>query len=90
MWRGSTREASNLAFLFTFAVVCGLAFHERAGMRWFTGAGAVAGSAAVVALVVRLARTDPPALVALGALVLLAVAGRPLLLRRTRTLSRDR
>ena len=52
-------EAASLAFLFTFAVVCGLAFHQRAGRRLITAFGALAGSAAVVALIVRLVRTGP-------------------------------
>jgi hypothetical protein len=75
-------EAASLAFLFTFAVVCALAFAQRAGLRLVTGFGAVAAAAALLALVVRLYHTEPLALAALGLLVLLAVVGRPLLLRR--------
>ncbi len=78
-------EAASLAFLFTFAAVCWLAFRQRAGRRALTGAGALAGAAATVALIARLVRTDPLALAALGLLVLIAVAGRPLLLRHVRT-----
>ncbi len=73
-------EAASLAFLFTFSAVCVLAFRQRAGKRLITGPGAVAGSAATVALVVRLARTGPLALLFLALLVLLAVLGRPVLL----------
>jgi len=73
-------EAASLAFLFTFAVVCGLAFRQRAGVRIATGFGAVAGAAASVALIARLIRTDPLALAFLGLLVLFAVFGRPVLL----------
>ena len=80
-------EAASLAFLFTFATVCGLAFRERAGSRVLTGLGAVAASGATVALVVRLVRVDPWALAALGALVGVAVFVRPLVLRHTRTQS---
>jgi len=80
-------EAASLAFLFTFAAVCGLAFHQGAGRRAVTGGGAVAGAAALAALIVRLVRTDPLALVFLGLLVLLAVFGRPILLRRLGTVS---
>jgi amino acid transporter len=78
-------EAASLAFLFTFAVVCGLAFLQRAGSRVITGLGAVAAAAASVALVVRLVRVDPFALVFLGLLVLLVVFLRPMILRYVRT-----
>jgi amino acid transporter len=81
-------EAASLAFLFTFAVVCGLAFHQRAGVRPVTGFGALAATTASVALVVRLIRTEPLALVFLGLLVLIALFGRPVLLRHVKTESR--
>ncbi len=73
-------EAASLAFLFTFAVVSGLAFHQNAGHRWITGAGALAAAVACVALVVRLAEHQPVALVALCALILLSTLGRTWLL----------
>lgn len=75
-------EAASLAFLFTFTVVCGLAFLERAGLRIFTGPGTVAAAAASIALIVRLVRTDPLALGVLFGLVLIAFLGRPWLLKR--------
>lgn len=78
-------EAASLTFLFTFAIVGGLAFRERAGSRILTGFGAVTATAALVVLVVRLIETDPLALGFLGLLVLVAVFGRPILLRHTRT-----
>lgn len=77
-------EAASLAFLFTFSVVSGLAFLQRAGRRWVTGLGTVLGSAAVGALVWRLATTNLPALASLGGLIVVAVFGRPWLLRRVR------
>lgn len=77
-------EAASLAFLFTFAVVCGLAFRQRAGRRIFTGLGSLAAAAASVTLIVRLVQTDPVALIFLAVLVAVAVFGRPLLLRRAR------
>ncbi|MCB9896424.1 MAG: amino acid permease [Planctomycetes bacterium] len=83
-------EAASLAFLLTFCVVCGLAFRERSGARAITGFGAVAAAAAAIGLVVRLARTDPEALVFLGVLVLVAVFGRPLILRHVRVDGRRR
>ncbi|HSM36233.1 MAG TPA: hypothetical protein VK837_07550 [Longimicrobiales bacterium] len=82
-------EAASLAFLFTFATVCGLAYRQRAGRRPITGLGASAATAATVALVVRLLRNDPLALALLVALVLLAVFARPAVLRRVRTESGD-
>ncbi|MCG6924655.1 MAG: APC family permease [Acidobacteria bacterium] len=75
-------EAASLAFLFTFAVVCGLAFAQRAGRRLVTGPGALAAAAALLALVMRLYRTDPLALGFLALLVVLATVGRPMLVRR--------
>ncbi len=81
-------EAASLSFLFTFAVVCGLAFRQRAGLRVATGFGALAAGAASVALVVRLIHTDPMALALLGLLVLIAVFGRPVLLHYIKTESR--
>ncbi len=81
-------EAASLAFLFTFAFVCGLAFRQRAGWRGVTGFGALAGAAALVALVVRLIQTDPLALALLGLLVLIAFFGRPVLLHHVKTESR--
>ena len=81
-------EAASLSFLFTFAVVCGLAFLQRAGLRVITGFGALAGTTASVALIVRLISTDPLALVFLGLLVLIAIFGRPVLLRHVKTESR--
>jgi len=81
-------EAASLAFLFTFAVVCGLAFRQHAGLRLVTGFGALTGSVASVALIVRLVRTDPLALVLLGLLVLIALFGRPMLLRHVKTENR--
>jgi len=75
-------EAASLAFLFTFVVVCGLAFAARSGTRVVTGFGAVAG---LGALVIRMVRTNPPSLAILACLVLVAAFGRPLLLRQVRT-----
>ena len=77
-------ESASLAFLFTFAVVCGLAFLRRAGSRLLSGAGAVGAGAATAALVVRLGRTAPVALGAFAAMVAVAVFGRPLILRMIR------
>jgi amino acid transporter len=82
---GTLVSAASLAFLFTFTVVCVLAYRKRAGARPITGAGALAGATASLALVVRMAGTDPLALVCLAVLALGATFGRPLLLRRVRT-----
>ena len=43
-------EAASLTFLFTFAIVCGLAFYQGAGARVITGFGVLAGATATVAL----------------------------------------
>lgn len=75
-------EGASLAFLFTFAVVGGLAWRERAGVRAITGFGAVTAAAAAIVLTVRLARTEPIALVFLSVLVVVATAGRSFVLNR--------
>ena len=81
-------EAASLTFLFTFTVVCGLAFRQRAGAQIVTGFGALAGATASVALIVCLIQTNPLTLVVLGILVLIALFGRPVLLRHIKTKSR--
>jgi hypothetical protein len=75
-------EAASLAFLFTFSVVCGLAFRARAGRRVVSAFGALAGAAATIGLVARLALEEPLALILLGVLCLAAIFLRPWLLRR--------
>jgi len=82
---GALVEAASLAFLFTFTVVCALAFRVRTGSRIITGAGALAAAAATIGLIVRLVRTDPIAIAFLVLLVLVAVFGRPVLLRHFAT-----
>jgi hypothetical protein len=59
-------------------------------MRVITGFGALAGATASVALVVRLIATNPLALVFLVLLVLVALFGRPILLRHVKTESHNR
>jgi len=83
-------EAASLTFLFTFVVVCGLAFYQDAGARVITGFGVLAGATASVALIVRLIATDPLGLVFLGMLVLVAFFGRPVMLRHVKTESHHR
>ena len=78
-------ESASLAFLFTFAVVCGVAFREKVGARVLTGAGALGAGAATVALVVRLASTAPVALGLFAGIVVLVLVGRPLVLRHLDT-----
>jgi len=78
-------EAASLAFLFTFSIVCGLAFWQSVGKRLLTGFGTLAGTAAAIALVARLLRTDLLALIFLVCLILVAVFGRPIILRHVRT-----
>ncbi|HMB61200.1 MAG TPA: hypothetical protein VKN35_14910, partial [Xanthomonadales bacterium] len=70
----------SLAFLFTFCVVCALAFLKQAGSRLITGAGAVSAAAATLALVWRLAHQKPWSLAFLVGLVLIAVFARPWIL----------
>ena len=78
-------EAASLAFLCTFAIVGGLAFHAGAGSRILTGFGAASSAAAALALIDRLWRTSPLALVMFAVLLLVAIFGRPWLLRHVET-----
>lgn len=77
-------EAASLSFLFTFAVVCGLALREQIGSRLITGFGSVTAAAATLALVFRLSMTDPEALAFLTVLALFTFWGRKALLKRIR------
>jgi len=77
-------EAASLAFLFTFTVVCGLAFRQKVGFPVVTGFGMIAGTIASIALIYRLVQTNLMALIFLCLLVLIAIFGRPLLLRHVR------
>ena len=77
-------EAASLAFLLTFSVVCVLAFQKQAGTRLVTGFGALAAAAAFVALVIRLAETNPIALAALAVLFGVATLGRPIIMKCVR------
>jgi len=77
-------EAASLAFLFTFAVVCGLAFRENTGSRWLTATGTATAVAAVGALSVRLARSNPAALASLVGLTVVVAVSRPIILSRVR------
>lgn len=74
-------EAASLAFLFTFTVVCGLAFKQQAGSRWITGFGVLSAVAASIALIVQLFQANLPALLFLMALIGIAVFARPSILR---------
>lgn len=80
-------EAASLAFLCTFSIVCALAFHARAGLRWITGLGALTSAAAAFALIDRLWRLQPIALILFAMLLLVAVFVRPWLLHHVRTMS---
>jgi amino acid transporter len=87
---GSLRElveSASLAFLCTFAAVNAMAFFELAGRRRALAAlGALGASAAAVTLVAKWVSSGQwTALIALGALLLLAFGARPLLLRAAPT-----
>ncbi len=74
-------ESASLAFLFTFAVVCGLGFRERVGSRILLAVGALGAGGATLALVFRLAHVAPLSLGLFSGAAALAVLGRPLLIR---------
>ncbi len=62
-------EAASLTFLATFAIVNAIALKELETQRWIPLVGAVGASAASIVLAVRLAGTNPYALVALVTMV---------------------
>jgi amino acid transporter len=78
-------EAASLAFLFTFSIVCGLAFWQSIGIRFVTGFGAIAGIVASMALIFRLVQTDLIALLFLVVLIFIAIFVRPIILRHVAT-----
>lgn len=69
--------------------MCGLAFYEHIGNRLITGLGAAGGISAAIALVVRLVEVDPASLGFLVTIILVAVFGRPYILRFARSNERD-
>jgi len=77
-------EAASLTFLFTFATVNYLAWKEKAGHRFFTATGAILASAATTTLTIRLAQQQPWSLAALTCTTLIAIFGRPLILKWNR------
>lgn len=58
-------EAASLSFLFTFSVVCDLAFYQHTGHRVVTGFGALGGILVCATMIVRLVRNDLKALLLL-------------------------
>ncbi|MDZ7704623.1 MAG: APC family permease [Trueperaceae bacterium] len=77
-------EAASLAFLITFAIVNTLAISQFKRCRWTAVVGALGASAAALILAWRLAHNAPWVLGGLFVFSLVAMFGRPLLLRRTR------
>ncbi|ARA93167.1 amino acid permease [Rhodothermaceae bacterium RA] len=78
-------EAASLAFLFTFAVVNGLAVQQQVDRRWIAGMGGVGAVACSGVLLWRLAHEAPLALGLLSLVVLVALLGRPRLLQWARS-----
>ncbi|RXG12978.1 hypothetical protein DSM03_108124 [Leeuwenhoekiella aestuarii] len=76
-------EAASLAFLCTFGIVNWIALKESDSKKWIPLCGIIISGIIGLALVFRLSISKPLALVAVGALVLLIVVGRPYLLKNT-------
>jgi amino acid transporter len=74
-------EAASLVFLFTFATINILAFQQTKHRRWAFAAGAAGASVAGVFLCWRLMQTALFTLGLLAFLVLIAIVGRPFILR---------
>ncbi|PKQ16505.1 MAG: amino acid permease [Actinobacteria bacterium HGW-Actinobacteria-7] len=75
-------EAASLVFLFTFVIVNVAAYREHVQRLWLPAIGAVLGTMAFIGLVIRLAMTQPLALVAIGGISAFAVGGQ--LVKRSR------
>jgi amino acid transporter len=73
-------EVASLTFLITFATVNVIAARQLSSGRWISVAGAAGALLATVLLSLKLARTDPEALVILLLLILLAALLRPYLM----------
>jgi len=81
-------QAASLSFLFTFGTVNGIALTQKVAHRWISLAGLLGSAAAAFVLIWQLVTTDPLVLVALAAMVLIATAVRPYILRLAQTQSR--
>ena len=75
-------EAASLVFLGTFAAVNAVAIGASERRRWVSWAGMLGAGGAGMVLAGRLVITAPIALAALAGVVLVAVVGRPWLMRR--------
>jgi hypothetical protein len=75
-------EAASLIFLFTFAVVNVIAVKELEAGRWIPALGAVGAGIAAAVLAANLLVNAPFNLLILMGTVLIAIAARPLVLRR--------
>ncbi|NVB40672.1 amino acid permease [Pseudenhygromyxa sp. WMMC2535] len=75
-------EAASMTFLFTFAVVNGLAARESEARAWVSWIGLIGASLAALILAARMAIASPSTLAFLGVLAAIAVFARPALLRR--------
>jgi len=79
---GRLVEAASLTFLLTFATVNAIAFQQKTRFRWASLAGAVGALGAACLSFWRLLHTSPMSLLGIGVVFLLALFGRPLILRR--------
>jgi amino acid transporter len=82
---GSLVEAASLCFLVVFAIVNGLAAKHKAGPRAVSVAGCLGAASAAALLSYRIAVDEPMSLVGIGGLLVLATAGRALVLKMSGT-----
>lgn len=74
-------SATSLIFLFTFGVVCYVAYYDKVRYHWICLLGTVGCVIAMIVSVMSLSEKSPIALVCLAVLVLLAVFGRRFILK---------
>ncbi|MCR6641655.1 MAG: APC family permease [Sporocytophaga sp.] len=74
-------SATSLIFLFTFGVVCYVAFHDKVRFHWICLLGTIGCVIAMIVNIISLSKKSPIALVCLAVLVLLAVFGRRFILK---------
>lgn len=78
-------EAASLVFLFTFGTVNWIATQYLSTNRWIPWTGIAIAAVISLILVLRLALLTPPALVLLAGFAVVAMIGRPMILRRLST-----
>lgn len=75
-------DAASIIFLITFGTVNMIAFIQKIRFRWIALAGVVLSGSAVVLSIYQQIQSRPVPLIILLAIIVLALVGRPFVLKR--------